>query len=163
MMEGMIDHAFQTHVHGTAVYVTPRGAFAGSGGCGVLLRGASGAGKSDLALRLIHDGADLLADDQVVLSVDGAQLVARPDDRLAGLLEIRGLGVVRLPHVPAANIALVVDLVPRAEVARLPASETTVLLDIAVPLVRLDAWDLSAVAKIHAALAVVADPQKVIR
>ena len=75
-------------------------------GRGVLLLGPSGSGKSDLLLRLLQRGFDLVADDRVDLA-DG---VACPPATLAGLLEVRGLGIVRLPHVRSAQVALAVDL-----------------------------------------------------
>ena len=75
-------------------------------GKGVLLLGPSGSGKSDLLLRLIDRGFDLVADDRV--NVDG-DLASAPA-ALAGLLEIRGLGLVRLPHVASARLALAVEL-----------------------------------------------------
>lgn len=84
-------------------------------GSGVLLLGPSGSGKSDLALRLIDRGFVLVGDDRLVLDGDEA----RPAPALAGLLEVRGLGIVRMPHLERARIALTVDLVPRVE--RLPA------------------------------------------
>jgi len=86
-------------VHGTCV---------ARSGAGVLLLGPAGAGKSDLALRLLSRGFDLVADDQVVIE-DG---VACPPAPLAGLLEVRGLGIVRLAYVAAARLALGVELGP---------------------------------------------------
>lgn len=77
-------------------------------GRGVLLLGPSGAGKSDLLLRLLDRDFLLVADDQVELT-DG---LARPPDALAGLLEIRGLGVVCLPFVAPIPLSLAVHLRP---------------------------------------------------
>jgi HPr kinase/phosphorylase len=87
-------------VHGTCVAL---------GGKGVLLLGGSGAGKSDLALRLIHDGAVLVADDRVVLTVKASKLAASAPTTIAGLIEVRGLGILKLP-VRAATLALAVQL-----------------------------------------------------
>lgn len=75
-------------------------------GHGVLLLGPSGSGKSDLLLRLLDHGFVLVADDRVEL--EGG--VARPAAALAGLLEVRGLGIVRLPHADAAAVTLAVQL-----------------------------------------------------
>ncbi len=75
-------------------------------GEGVLLIGPPGAGKSDLVLRLLARGFDLVADDRVEIA-DG---MARPVPALTGLLEVRGLGIVRLAYVAAARLALVVEL-----------------------------------------------------
>ncbi|MFO1209558.1 MAG: serine kinase [Amaricoccus sp.] len=97
-------------VHGSAV------AFAGRG---ILILGASGAGKSQLALGLIGRGAALVADDRVVLTRRGAALVATAPAAIAGLVEARGLGILRLPAVPEAPLALVLDL-DRPAAARMP-------------------------------------------
>jgi HPr kinase/phosphorylase len=95
-------------VHGSAVLVGARA---------VLIRGRSGAGKSRLALELIEAGgagalpfARLVGDDRVQLDSAGGRLVVRPAAALAGLLEVRGLGIVRVPYEPAAVVGLVVDL-----------------------------------------------------
>ena len=78
---------------------------AARGTAGVLIRGRPGTGKSSLLLRLLDRGFDLVADDCVLL--DGA--AARAPERLHGLLEIRGLGIYRLPARPAAVVRLVVE------------------------------------------------------
>lgn len=75
-------------------------------GHGVLLLGPPGSGKSDLVLRLLDHGFVLVADDRVEVE-DG---VARPARDLAGLLEVRGLGILRLPHAARAAVALAVRL-----------------------------------------------------
>lgn len=111
---------------------------------GILIRGKSGTGKSDLALRLIDAGAVLVADDQVLLENKTASAPAR----LRGLLEVRGLGIVRLPFVEKTTIALTVDLCSAAEIERLPKRFDGVM--------RLDAFCESAVAKIKLALRVAA-------
>lgn len=86
------------------------------GDMGLLIRGPSGSGKSMLALRLILDApralppAELVADDRVALAVEGGILVARPPPLLAGLIELRGIGVRRMPHRPHVAVRHVVDL-----------------------------------------------------
>ena len=90
------------------------GSCAARDGHAVLLIGPPGAGKSDLVLRLLGRGFDLVADDQV----DIAEGQVSAPAALAGLLEVRGLGILRLPYVPSAHLALVVDLTLRAD--RLP-------------------------------------------
>jgi len=77
---------------------------------GVLILGASGAGKSALALALVAGGAKLVADDRVELFVRGGRIVARAPANIAGFLEVRGLGIVEIPHVRDAKIALVVKI-----------------------------------------------------
>lgn len=123
----------------------------------MLLRGPSGAGKSDLALRLIDKGASLVADDRVDLRRDGDRLVARAPSPLHGLIEVRGIGIVRLPSVLDAPVALVVDLVPRAEVERLPVFDHVELLGVPVPHLSLDPFDGSAPLKVMLALREAAD------
>ncbi len=73
-------------------------------GRGVLLVGPSGAGKSDLAVRLLDRGCVLVADDQV--EVDG--LSASPPPALAGLLEVRGIGIMQVAHLASAPLLLAV-------------------------------------------------------
>src|SRR5437763_2449066 len=75
-------------------------------GRAVLISGPSGSGKSDLLLRLLDRGFVLVADDRV--EIDGG--VARAPESLSGLLEVRGLGIFRLPHVASARLALVAEL-----------------------------------------------------
>ena len=90
---------------------------------GVLIRGASGSGKSALLHALIAmDGARnaLAADDRVALSAHNGRLVAAVPPRLAGLIELRGQGILRRPHVSPVVVDLVVDLVPTAEAERMP-------------------------------------------
>ena len=125
-------------------------------GAGVLLRGASGAGKSDLALRLIglSNGWQLVSDYQVVLSRAGNRVVGRAPAAIAGKLEVRGLGVVEMPAAESADVRLIVDLVARQEVPRLPLDgETAPLLGLALPRFRLNALDASAPDKVALLLA----------
>lgn len=111
-------------------------------GQGVLLRGASGTGKSTLARLLLERArlsgreALLVADDRVILTADaGGHLIASPPPTLAGLLEVSGLGIIALPHAPAVTLALVVDLVREDTLERMPdaASRRTVLAGIDLP------------------------------
>jgi len=130
-------------IHGTAV---------GIDGAGVLLRGPSGAGKSDLALRLIDGGAALVADDRVVLARDGDAILAFAPASIAGKLEVRGLGIVKLPAAVSARLRLVVDLVAPDAVERLPKAGETVLLGVALPVLNLAPFEASAPAKVRLAL-----------
>lgn len=101
---------------------------------GLLILGASGAGKSALALELIALGADLVADDRVALRREGPAVIASPPPPLAGLIEARGLGLLRMPFTAGAAVALALDL-DRAETARLPPRRTTLLLGAAIPFI----------------------------
>jgi HPr kinase/phosphorylase len=113
-------------------------------GAGVLILGPSGAGKSDLALRLLGRGFVLVADDQV----DVVNGFARAPDALAGLLEVRGLGIVRLPHVSDVKLNLVITLTDQSE--RLPWPERPAALDL--PVVRVYAASASAADRVVLAL-----------
>lgn len=92
---------------------------------GVLVLGAPGSGKSSLVLALIEDprgDAILVADDRVIL-VAGDALVARPPEKLAGLIEVRGIGIVSRPSLPSVRIDFAVEFRPAAECPRLPGDE----------------------------------------
>lgn len=103
------DNVTVANIHASCVVCGSAGApFGASGDAGVLLLGESGSGKSDLVLRLIAMGAELVADDRCEIFFDGAGLRARPPCALAGLMEIRGLGIVALRFVPEARIMLAV-------------------------------------------------------
>jgi HPr kinase/phosphorylase len=95
----------------------------------VLIRGAAGSGKSELALTLIQSSmfpfARLIGDDRVSVEAAHGRLLVRPHQAIAGLLELRGLGIRRLPYEPVAAVGLVVDL-GAAHAERLPAREATV-------------------------------------
>jgi serine kinase of HPr protein (carbohydrate metabolism regulator) len=117
---------------------------------GVLIEGPSGAGKSDLALRALGHGFRLVADDRVALWVSDRRLFGRAPDTLAGLMELRGLGVLGAAALPLSEVALVVRCgVPE----RLPEPETTEILGVALPVVTLAALEHSAPAKLSRALA----------
>lgn len=99
---------------------------------GVLIVGPSGAGKSRLAMALVDAGAQLVADDQVLLTPQAGGLYGRAPRTIAGLVEVRGLGLIRMAHRRMARIALVVDLgQPRG--TRLPEPESRTLAGITLP------------------------------
>lgn len=127
-------------------------------GAGVLLRGQSGSGKSDLALRLIDNGAELIADDQVELRVEDGAVVAVAPAAIAGLLEVRGLGILRLPSAASAKVALVVDLVAPEAVERMPEPGCCRLLGVQIRRVAVAPFSASAPAFVRAALAAAANP-----
>ena len=99
-------------VHATAVLV---------GASGVLIRGPSGTGKSSLAWLLIDQGAILVADDRVHVSACHGRLIATAPERLAGKLELRGRGILRMPFEQSVVLRLVVDVVAEADLERLPS------------------------------------------
>jgi HPr kinase/phosphorylase len=113
-------------VHGTAVVF---------GDKGLLIIGPSGSGKSSLALRLITMGARLVADDQVLVLPTSDGPLAQAPDRLAGLIEARHLGILRLPHIQTARLTLIVDL-SEVEADRLPQRHVRELAGFLLPLVK---------------------------
>lgn len=113
------------------------------GGRGVLIRGASGAGKSHLAFSLLLAGGagrvpevELVADDRVLLVPQNGQLIARAPDTLAGLIEIRGAGIRRMASRAEVAVDLVVDL-GSGDAARLPEPEAQHIVLDGVRLTRL--------------------------
>lgn len=100
-------------------------------GRGLLIRGASGAGKSRLALDLIALGASLVADDVVLVSRQGGVLLANAAPQTAGLIEAQGLGLLRLPTIDNAPLVATIDLdTPDRE--RLPRRRDVTLLGVAL-------------------------------
>lgn len=139
-------------VHATAVAL---------GGKAALIRGPSGSGKSDLALRAIAvprlahlaHRIELVSDDQVRLVSTPGGIEVTPPPTIAGKIEVRGLGIVELPYCPAALLALVVDLVPQTEIPRYPLEEIReTFFGVPVPVVRLAAFEPSAPVKLVLAL-----------
>ena len=140
-------------VHGTCVAFGRRGA---------LLRGAPGAGKSDLALRFLslpeegNDRPSLVADDQVWIEArTGDGLLASPPPTLAGKIEVRGLGIVDVPFLAEAELVLVCDLVPEQDVPRMPpdSQDCVTIAGCAVPVLKLAPFEASAPLKLKMALA----------
>ena len=115
----------------------------------VLLRGAPGSGKSDLALRLIDDGAQLIADDQTILRRVGSRVVTSAPPAIVGLIEIRGVGILRVDSTEAAPLLLIADLVASGEVERLPEGRCETVLGVDVPVITLAPFEASAPAKLR--------------
>jgi HPr kinase/phosphorylase len=119
-------------IHASAVLIGPKA---------VLIRGPAGSGKSQLAWHLLQSAPDgalpftrLVADDRAHVEVRAGRLLVRPAPALVGLIEIRGLGIRRLPYEAVAAVGLVVDLAA-ADADRLPAPQTgqTSLEGVALP------------------------------
>jgi hypothetical protein len=121
-------------------------------GRGVLLRGPSGSGKSDLALRLVDDGGTLISDDYTeILLRDGVAYLNAPAE-IVGKIEVRGLGLMPLPTASDIPLALVFDLMPYTQIDRAPAADTAVFDGVKVPCRALDPFMVSAAAIVRLAL-----------
>ena len=130
--------------------------------CAAIIRGASGAGKSDLALRclmmtpngMIAEPARLVADDYTEIFDRNGTLFARAPEQIANLLEVRGLGIMDVDSVGEAEVVLIVDLVSASEISRFPDPAPQVLLaeDVRFPVLRLCPSESSAPAKLLLAL-----------
>ena len=138
--------SMSNQVHGTCVEIA---------GHGVLLRGPSGCGKSDLALRLIDGGATLVADDRVDLTIEDHTLMASSPANIRGMIEVRGVGLARLPALARAPLAMVIDLVDHEAVDRLPAPAVCSLLGIDVRRLCLAPRSASTAAKVRIAVGAV--------
>ncbi len=134
--------AGDTVIHASCVRIGERG---------VLILGPSGSGKSDLALRLIDRGAVLVSDDYTRLRPREGHLIAAPPANIAGLLEIRHIGIVNLPYAIDVPIALAVALEEKPQ--RMPDRPATFdLLGLSVPRVTLAGLEPSAPVKAEFAL-----------
>jgi HPr kinase/phosphorylase len=146
-----------TH-HGTAIAVSGRAA---------LIVGPSGAGKSDLALRclavaptaLIPAAAQLVGDDRVIISLGEGRLRVAAPETLRGMLEVRAMGIIKVPYVASAELALVVDLVAPGAVERLPDPlPTRSFMGVNIPVLRLAPFEAAAPVKLLLALSLTAQP-----
>ncbi len=140
------------------------GTFVEVGELGVLILGTPGSGKSSLALALIDSGgrgigkidltATLIADDQVCLWYDNAtaQVFGRPPESIAGLMEIRGLGIVQVEHLSRCPVRLVVQLKQEEKIARLPDFPDTCIdiLGQAIPVIEVSIHNTNAAARVRA-------------
>lgn len=118
---------------------------------GALIEGPSGSGKSDLALRALDCGFRLVADDRVLVWMSEGRLYGRAPDTLRGLIEVRGLDVLAVEALPYCEIGLVAQLgVPD----RIPDPATSTILEISVPLLAVDPFEISAPAKLSRAMQV---------
>ncbi|WP_425092751.1 HPr kinase/phosphorylase [Tropicimonas sp. S265A] len=121
--DGHIPKPTQQIIHATSVAVN---------GCAALLTGAAGSGKSTLGLQLVALGAGLICDDRTRILREHGQIMASAAPNIAGLIEARGVGILRADAAPAAPVALVVDL-DRPEIDRLPEAHVVSILGVDLP------------------------------
>lgn len=122
---------------------------------GILLRGPSGSGKSDLALRLIAQGYILNADDIVIVYPEKEQLIGSPSKDLFGLIEVRGVGILKMNYKPKSQINLIANLITNYSVQRLPLPKKSNILGIEIPTIDLNPFEASAIIKLQLALEVI--------
>jgi len=127
------------------------------GGHGVLIRGASGSGKSSLLLSLLDGSpaaAKLVADDRAHVTVEGGRVLASVPEAIAGKMEIRGVGIVQRSYVASVAVDLVVDLLPLDECPRMPSEEESrvVLEGVALPRIFVATGAHDGAARVRAAL-----------
>ena len=114
---------------------------------GILIRGQSGSGKSDLALRLIDSGATLISDDLTICKKIGDYLYLYPHSKTKGLLEVREIGIMTVPYVENIKLNLVVELVEE-KFERIPRVMNCSILGLKFPKIKIFGKSSSAVAKI---------------
>lgn len=129
------------NIHGTCICLQNKG---------VLLLGKSGSGKSDLALRLIENkNAALVADDRVDLFIENKKIFAAAPESIKGLLEIRGIGIVKKDFINITTIDLVVELVQNlTNVERMPSEQFWEIDGVKIPLFSIYPFEPSAPDKI---------------
>ena len=132
---------FMENIHATCLELNHKG---------ILLIGKPGSGKSDLALRLIKEKqAQLIADDRTDIELVSGEVIASCPQVLKGLLEVRGLGIVKMSHKEQTKISLVIELAENlSQIERLPLAETTTLLGTKIKKIKLYPFELSAIHKV---------------
>lgn len=118
-------------------------------GLGVIFRGPTGSGKSDLTLRLIDSGANLIADDITELAIENEMLIARAPKTIRHLLEVRGIGVLKIGGASKAKLGVVIDLVTSEQIERRPEDQRVEILGKHIPLFQVFAFEASSPAKVR--------------
>ena len=129
---------------------------------GLLICGQSGQGKSDLCLRLMEQGAELIADDQTKLECIDNELIASCPENLQGLLEVRGIGIITTPFLPATKIHLKLSLQSKEKIDRMPESVNENIEGVQIPVLALNAFECSAILKIKTYMEILNGQRKVI-
>jgi serine kinase of HPr protein (carbohydrate metabolism regulator) len=130
-------------VHGTSVSID---------GDGILFRGPPGSGKSDLALRMINYGAQLVSDDQVCLTRRNDNIFMSSPPTIRNSIEVRGIGIVNTTAQKEAPLILVLNMSPNNAASRMPIWQLCTFLDIKVPAVEFAPFEISAHLKVKLAI-----------
>ena len=131
------------NIHASCVYIKNKG---------ILFLGDSGSGKSDISLRLIADyKATLIGDDRIDIIAKGNNIIASAPKNLSGLLEVRGIGIIKVKTKKKNKIDIAVFLT-QDKIERMPEPLYYELLDKKIPLININPFEASATAKILAAL-----------
>ena len=131
-------------------------------GKGLLICGEPASGKSDLCLRLTDIGARLVADDQTKIENIDGKLIASCPEKLQGLLEVRGIGIVETPFIPKTEIHLKLILQAKEKIDRMPKHRTEMVESFQIPVLSLDAFEASAISKIKTFLQIQNGQRKVL-
>jgi len=116
---------------------------------GILILGPSGSGKSDLALRLMDAGGKLVSDDYVNVDFENGKLIATVAANIEGMIEVRGMGLMKVEHIKSHTVDLALDLCNFENIDRLPEEVFFEQDGIKVPLYKFDGFSVSAMAKIN--------------
>ena len=124
--------------YGTSVAIEDRG---------LLIIGKSGSGKSDLALRLIDSGATLISDDQTVCKKVNKEIFLFSIEKICGLIEVRGIGIIKVPYVENVKLKMIIELTD-AVTERMPEKINKKLFGVKVKYIKISGKEPSSVAKV---------------
>ena len=129
------------NIHATCVAINQNG---------ILILGVSGAGKSDMALRLIENkNAFLVSDDRTDILCNENKIYAKAPDIIKGLLEVRGVGVVNVQCIDNCEVKLVVNLADNlAQIERMPVEKFYEINNVKIPMINLYPFEISAIDKV---------------
>jgi HPr kinase/phosphorylase len=130
-------------IHGTCVAIN---------GDGVLFRGPPGSGKSDLALRIIDSGGQLIADDQTIITRMGDRIITSSPASIRHKIEVRGIGIMTFSAKKEAPLTLILDMLPPVNIERIPQVRFCDYLDVKIPVLGISPFENSATTKVKLAI-----------
>ncbi len=133
-------HSKMDLIHATSISISSKG---------VLIRGASGMGKSDLAFRLMNLGATLISDDYTNVAVAKDKVILSPPNNIEGKIELRGIGIVTVPFKTKCALKLIIDLVKPNYIPRLPDQNLIEFEGHKIPSYQFSSFETSTPEKIH--------------